>query len=79
MFDNNHNYCLISIQCVRQGLRAFRGHGGLQGALGLPGGPARLGCWACLGLSTACLGLSTACPGPQGVCWTPSGRQMDAK
>ena len=47
-------------------------------ALGLPSGPARLACWACLGLSTACLGLCTACPGPQDAIWTPSGRQLDA-
>ena len=43
-----------------------------------PSGPARLACWACLGLSTACLGLCTACPGPQDAIWTPSGRQLDA-
>ena len=47
-------------------------------AFGLPSGPARLACWACLGLSTACLGLCTACPGPQDAIWTPSGRQLDA-
>ena len=48
-------------------------------ALGLPSGPARLACWACLGpctaslgLSTACLGLSTAIPGPQYcIPWPP--------
>ena len=46
-------------------------------ALGLPSGPARLACWACLGLCTTCLGLCTACPGPQCATWAPFGRQVD--
>ena len=46
-------------------------------ALGLPSGPARLACWACLGLSTAFQGLSTAFPGPQYCLPWPPGRQLD--
>ena len=43
---------------------------GLKMPTWVPSGPARLACWACLGLRTACLGpctaflgLSTACLG----------------